>query len=184
MQTVPRLGRAGQERTCTADMTRRNVDSISTDLYQQPGHLIRRAHQISVSVFLETVGGALTPIQYAMLRALQEEPGIDQVTLARRVALDNSTAANTAARLEAKGWISREILPRRQRRLVLTPEGESLMQRLLPAIRELNRVLLKRLEAAERRELIRLLAKFVDLSNDLSRAPLRRTGRRGLAVAD
>src|SRR5256885_11443528 len=49
---------------------------------------------------------------------------IDQVTLARLVALDNSTTADIAARLEAKGWVLREILPRRQRRLTLTARSE------------------------------------------------------------
>ena len=77
--------------------------------------------------------------------------------------------------MKAKGWITREILPRRQRRLLLTPEGEALLRRLLPSIRTLNRELLRHLDAAERRELIRLLSKFVHLSNDDSRAPLRRT---------
>ena len=103
------------------------ADPLAIELYDQPGHLLRRAQQIAVSVFYEEVGREVTPIQYAVLRMLQEKPGLDQVTLAQEVALDTSTAAEMAARLENKGWITREVLPRRQRRLLLTAEGEPLL---------------------------------------------------------
>jgi hypothetical protein len=62
-------------------------------LHAEPGHLIRRAHQLAVATFHDTHGRQITPVQYALLRALQEEPGLDQVTLAQRVALDTSTTA-------------------------------------------------------------------------------------------
>jgi DNA-binding MarR family transcriptional regulator len=110
-------------------------------------------------------------VQYAILRMLQERPGIDQVTLASEVALDNSTTADIARRLEAKGWIRRELLPRRQRALSLTLEGESVLARLVPGLRAMNRDLLSRLDAGERAEFMRLLAKFVQLNNEHSRAP-------------
>ncbi len=92
-------------------------DSLSIDLYEQPGHLIRRSQQIAVAMFFDALGRDVTPVQYAVLRMLQARPGIDQVTLACEVALDTSTTANIAARLEAKGWIRREVLARRQRDL-------------------------------------------------------------------
>lgn len=149
-------------------------DPLSIDLYDQPGHLIRRAQQIAVSMFHETVGRDLTPIQYAILRMLQETPGLDQVTLAQRVALDTSTAADIAARLEAKGWIVREVLPRRQRRLVLTAEGEAVLAKSVAGMRELNQRMLESLAPAEKQEFLRLLRKFVHLNNEQSRAPLRR----------
>ena len=78
-------------------------DPLSIDLYDQPGHLIRRAQQIAAQLFRDVLGPDVTPVQYAILRMLQEKPGIDQVTLARLVALDNSTTADIAARLEANG---------------------------------------------------------------------------------
>ena len=107
-------------------------DLLSLDLYDQPGHLIRRAQQIATQLFRDVLGPDVTPVQYAILRMLQESPGIDQVTLARLVALDNSTTADIAARLESKGWIHREILPRRQRRLSLTAEGEAMLASFVP----------------------------------------------------
>lgn len=138
----------------------RPADSLSVDLYDQPGHLIRRAHQRSVAAFAEELGRDVTPVQYAVLRMLQERPGIDQVTLAREVALDNSTTADIAARLESKGWIVREVLPRRQRRLLLTEEGAAVLARLVPGIHRLQATLLTSLEPAERVEFLRLLRKF------------------------
>jgi len=149
------------------------TDALSIELYDQPGHLIRRAQQIAVSKFFETLGRDVTPVQYAILRMLQERPGIDQVTLAGEVALDNSTTADICARLEAKGWILREVLPRRQRRLALTPEGEAVLARLVPHMVAMNHALLSRLDDGERAEFMRLLRKFVQLNNDQSRAPMR-----------
>lgn len=146
--------------------------SLAIDLYDQPGHLIRRAQQIAVAMFADALGRDVTPVQYAVLRMLQERPGIDQVTLAAEVALDTSTTADLAARLEAKGWILRELLPRRQRRLVLTPEGEAVLARLVPALSQMNQALLGRLDEPERAEFMRLLRKFVHLNNAHSRAPL------------
>ncbi|WP_028311303.1 MarR family winged helix-turn-helix transcriptional regulator [Derxia gummosa] len=149
-------------------------DSLDIDLYDQPGHLIRRAQQIAVSIFHDALGRDVTPVQYAILRMLQERPGIDQVTLAQEVALDTSTAAEIAVRLEAKGWIVRELLPRRQRRLVLTPAGEEMLARLVPGVHELQARLFEGFEAQEQQDFMRLLRKFVHLNNEQSRAPLRR----------
>jgi len=143
------------------------------DLYEEPGHLIRRAHQIAVAMFYEKLGRDVTPVQYAVLRMLDECPGLDQVTLAQKVALDTSTTADIAARLEAKGWIVREILPRRQRRLSLTPEGNALLASLMPSVRDLRDGLFEGMGEKDALDLMRLLRKFVHLNNEQSRAPLR-----------
>ena len=160
---------SGPARSAAADA----ADALSIELYEQPGHLIRRAQQISVAMFVEALGRDVTPVQYAILRMLQDRPGIDQVTLAREVALDNSTTADIAARLETKGWIHREVLPRRQRALRLTAEGEAVLARLRPGLKQMNDDLLSRLDVPERAEFMRLLRKFVQLNNEQSRAPLR-----------
>ncbi|WP_233259226.1 MarR family winged helix-turn-helix transcriptional regulator [Rubrivivax albus] len=154
-------------------MTPAPADALDRDLYDQPGHLIRRAQQIAVSMFLDAVGRDVTPVQYAVMRMLQERPGIDQVTLAREVALDTSTTADIAARLEAKGWVERRLLPRRQRSLVLTDEGQAVLARLIPGIRQLNSSILEPLSPDERVQFMALLRKFVRLNNAQSRAPLQ-----------
>lgn len=146
-----------------------NTES-QTDLSLQaePGHLIRRAHQLAVSTFHDTHGRQVTPVQYAVLRALQADPGIDQVTLADKVALDTSTTADIATRLETKGWIVRELLPRRQRALRLTADGESVLADMLPRVHPMYSRLLEPLEPHERDEFLRLLRKFVHLNEQTS----------------
>ena len=149
-------------------------DPSLIDLHDQPGHLIRRAHQISVSVFLDVVGREVTPIQYAVLKVLGEQPGIDQLTLAQEVAIDTSSCADIAARLEAKGWISRSVGVRGRRRLELTAAGEALLGSLKSPIQTLQTTLLHGLSPQESADLLTLLRKFVAHNNERSRAPLRR----------
>jgi MarR family transcriptional regulator, temperature-dependent positive regulator of motility len=130
-------------------------------LADEPGHLIRRAQQIAVSTFNEVHGRRVTPVQYAILRTLYDAPGIDQVTLADMVALDTSTTADIAARLETKGLIIRAMLPRRQRSLSLTPAGEAMLEALRPGVRVMYDALMAHLSTDEQREFMFLLRKFV-----------------------
>lgn len=147
---------------------------VGRDLYEQPGHLIRRAHQIAQGMFDEHVGREVTPIQYAILRMVHEVPGIDQAGLARQIALDTSTTAATAARLEQKGLLTRAVVStnRRQLTLNLTKDGEALLDSLVTGVHRMRDQLLSALEPKERDLFIDLLRKFVHLNNDQSRAPL------------
>jgi len=146
------------------------------EVYDEPGHLIRRAQQIAVSMFHSTMGNGVTPIQYCVLRVLQEHPGIDQVTLAKFCALDTSTAADLAVRLEERGLV-RRMMPMKSKRfrlLHLTPEGTAILKRLVPRSAVLASRLLQALNREEQKVFLNLLKKFVHLNNDESRAPLDR----------
>jgi len=148
------------------------------EVYDEPGHLIRRAQQIAVSMFHSTMGNGVTPIQYCVLRVLQEHPGIDQVTLARFCALDTSTAADLAVRLEERGLVHR-MMPMKSKRfrlLHLTPEGTALLKKLVPRSTVLASRLLQALNRDEKKVFMHLLKKFVHVNNDESRAPLDRRG--------
>jgi MarR family transcriptional regulator, temperature-dependent positive regulator of motility len=148
----------------------------SMEVYDEPGHLIRRAQQIAVSMFHSTMGHGVTPVQYCVLRVLQSHPGIDQVTLAKLCALDTSTAADLAVRLEERGLV-RRMLPKKSKRfrlLHLTPEGNTLLRKLVPNSYLLARRLLRALNKDEQRVFLHLLKKFVHLNNEESRAPLDR----------
>ena len=147
--------------------------ALSLDLYDQPGHLIRRAHQIAVSMFHEVLGPDVTSVQYAVLRMLHEAPGIDQATLAAKVGLDSSTTGDIARRLEAKGWIVREVMPRRQRKLCLTKDGMQVLTECVNGVHQLRENMLMTLSVDEQLEFIRLLQKFVNINNEQSRAPVR-----------
>ncbi|MES2943517.1 MAG: MarR family transcriptional regulator [Pseudomonadota bacterium] len=96
---------------------------------EAPGHLIRRAQQLAVAIFMEeTAGFDATPVQFAILNALIDDPGEDQITLSGRVAFDPATFGSVIGRLEAKGWVRREADPRDKRRKLLwiSAEGEKI----------------------------------------------------------
>jgi DNA-binding MarR family transcriptional regulator len=160
-------------------MTKSSDPTASIGIYEEPGHLIRRAQQIAVSKFHEVHGRHVTPIQYAILCTLHESPGIDQVTLAQLIALDTSTTADIAARLETKGWILREVMPRRQRRLLLTPAGEEVLLELKPGVDILYGGMMSSLEPAEQKEFMRLLRKFVHLHDRQNKPEGRKTRATG-----
>ncbi|MCQ9616173.1 MarR family transcriptional regulator [Paenalcaligenes niemegkensis] len=146
------------------------------ELYTQPANLLRRAHQISASLFHDELGKQITPVQYMILHVLADNPGIDQVTLAGLVAIDTSTAASVAIRLEEKGLLKRNIYPanRRQRRLFLTDEGAALQRTSAAGIARMHRRLFEGFSQQETRSFVALLQKLVDINNSLSRAPLAR----------
>lgn len=144
------------------------------DIDQHPGHVIRRLHQISVGIFLqETSELAVTPVQYAALQVVHNQPGIDQRTLARAIALDASTTGGVVDRLEARGWLERRMSPddRRARQLFLTPAGEQGLVDTLPALQRAQDQILAPLTPRQRTEFMRLLQVLVTQNNDLSRAP-------------
>jgi DNA-binding MarR family transcriptional regulator len=136
----------------------------SFDFAHAPGHLIRRAHQVSVALFMEGAAGTdVTQVQFAILNALIDSPGIDQISLAQRVALDAATSGSVIGRLEAKGWLRREPDPhdRRRRLLWVTGAGQETVRQLKGPIGRSQAQLLAALDEAEAAELLRLLNKLV-----------------------
>jgi len=137
--------------------------SRSFDFRHAPGHLIRRAHQKSVAVFMEeTAGVDITPVQFAILNALLDAPGADQVTLAARVSFDAATSGSVIGRLEAKGWVRRESDPddRRRKLLWITPAGAQVARSLKRAATRAQQRMLEGLDPAERAQLVALLEKL------------------------
>jgi DNA-binding MarR family transcriptional regulator len=142
-----------------------------TDL---PGHYIRRLQQIAVGVFMEeTQAFGVTPVQFAALNALVATPGIDQRTLAASIGFDTSTIGGVVDRLEARGWVKRQVSPedRRARLLQVTPEGKQLLQELSASVLSTQERILAPLPEAERQEFLRMLKVLVATNNDASRAP-------------
>jgi DNA-binding MarR family transcriptional regulator len=136
----------------------------SFNFSEAPGHLIRRAQQLAVSIFMEeTAGFDVTPVQFAILNALIDDPGEDQVTLSGRVAFDAATSGSVIGRLEAKGWVKREADPRDRRRKLLwtTPEGEEVALQMKRAVSRAQQRIVSPLDAQERDQLAVLLAKLV-----------------------
>jgi DNA-binding MarR family transcriptional regulator len=143
-----------------------------------PGHLIRRLHQISVSIFSESVAEAgfdITSVQFAALSVLKDYPGIDQVTLAGMIAYDRVTIGGVIDRLEQKDYLTRTISPRdrRARELHITDEGLAVQRAILPIVRQAQEVMLAGLGEEERAAFMSMLNRLTEAGNEKSRAPLR-----------
>ena len=136
----------------------------SYDFQHAPGHLVRRTHQLAVAIFMEeTSGFDTTPVQFAILNALIDDPGEDQVTLAAKVAFDAATFGSVIGRLEGRGWVRREpdASDRRRKLLWVTPEGEKAAVQMKRAVARAQGRILGPLNAAEREQLVALLGKLV-----------------------
>lgn len=136
----------------------------SYDFEHAPGHLIRRAHQVAVAVFMEETGEHdVTPVQFAILNALIDDPGEDQVTLAAKVAFDAATFGSVIGRLEGKGWVRREpdAADRRRKLLWVTAEGEKAALAMKRAVTRAQRRILGPLRPDEQEQLLVLLGKLV-----------------------
>lgn len=144
------------------------------DFRHAPGHLIRRAHQVAVAIFMEeTADFDVTPVQFAILNALLDGPGEDQVTLARKVAFDAATFGSVIGRLEARGWVRREAdtADRRRKLLWVTPPGIAAAQKMKRLVVRVQQRILQPLDDADREQLIALLDRLV-------------AGHEGLAAAE
>jgi len=136
--------------------------------------MIRRAHQISVSLFLEETGAlGITNRQYGIMLVLKAEPGIDQITVAKLLGLDRSTTGMVLTKLEDAGLVGRVIgkNDRRKRSLKLTPAGERMLKRLAEPARRAQERVLSAFSPRERETFLGLLDKFARTFNDTTRVP-------------
>ncbi len=149
------------------------------DLHSKPGHLIRRAQQIAVAIFVEECAAFdLTPVQYAALVAIRENPGTDATRLSAMIAFDRSTLGNVLERLEARKLVTRypSREDRRVKVLKLTAAGSALVRDAEPAVRRAQERILAPLRPDDRAHLMALLGRLVRLNNEASRAPLHLVG--------
>jgi len=149
------------------------------DLHGTPGHLIRRAQQIAVALFMEECAELdLTPVQYAALVAVHEHPGIDATRLSALIAFDRSTLGNVLERLEARKLVQRYASPedKRVKLLRLSPAGIAMLARASAPVMRAQQRILAPLKPSDRERLIVLLEQLVELNNEVSRAPQRAAG--------
>lgn len=138
---------------------------------EAPGHLIRRAQQLAVAVFMEeTASFDATPVQFAILNALMDDPGEDQITLSNRVSFDPATLGSVIGRVEAKGWVTRKADPgdKRRKLLWITPEGEKVALGMKRAVTKAQQRIVAPLDVEERAQLSVLLAKLVSGHENLA----------------
>jgi DNA-binding MarR family transcriptional regulator len=157
-------------------------DNPLEELYRRPGFMIRRVHQIAVSLFLEETGKlGVTNRQYGILFVLEHRPGIDQISVANLLGLDRSTTGMVLKKLEEDGLVVRsvEARDRRRHRLRLTRSGKALLSRLAgPAQRARMRVL-SAFTPREQALFLDLLGKLTGAFNESTRVPLDPHRQRG-----
>ena len=136
------------------------------NLVELPGHLIRRLHQQSTSVFQERMkaeGVDLTSVQFAALNTLGKGEDLDQATVAKRIAYDRATIGGVIKRLEQKGLVTRtpDDEDRRAFKLNLTKKGKDQLAALQPVVLALQNDILSELSGAEKAMLLELMMKAV-----------------------
>ena len=134
------------------------------DLEAHFGYALKRAQVASFEAFsLATVGESITPPRFTALVILERNPGISQTALGEVLGTARSGAMMLADWLESRGLAERRHRPDDGRAwgLFLTDKGESLLHSLKRRVKRHDRVFASRLDATERKELLRLLAKLV-----------------------
>jgi DNA-binding MarR family transcriptional regulator len=156
-----------------------NEDSHETDyssLWNRPGFLIRRLHQIHVAMFLEECREFnVTPVQFGVLTVLKDSETSDLVSIARRIGVDRITVADVVRRLERRGLVDRppNIADKRTKIARITEQGRTFVDAVQPAMIKAQERFVDPLGKEENETLNRLLTRLILENNEVSRAPLR-----------
>jgi DNA-binding MarR family transcriptional regulator len=153
-------------------MSRKNSFALAA----RPGFLIRRLHQIHLSLFADECSTFdVTPVQYSILTAVAAQPGLEQAALAQEVGIDRATLANVVARLARRGLV-RRLQGRQDRRLkhvLPTAACQRLLAQMEEPARRAHERTIDALKPRERDSFLKSLAHLVSSGNAHSRAPLR-----------
>lgn len=147
------------------------TETTQLNLQALPGHLVRRVHQLAVAMYAQEVRELrLTPIQYASLQALCNQPGIDQKTLGATIGIDSSTIVGVLDRLEARGLVVRIVAPndRRSRLVEPTAAGREVLAQAVPRVLKSQERLLASLSADDAKDLVRIMTLLVEANEELS----------------
>lgn len=128
-------------------------------------YLGRRFFQIAHAAAAEAHADiGLSPLEFGVLIQLHDRPGVDQNTLADRLALDRTTTSAIVYRLEQQQLIQRVVndADRRARVLRLAPAGAALHAAHRPKAAAAQARVLSMLTIAERRLLADLMTRVID----------------------
>jgi DNA-binding MarR family transcriptional regulator len=128
-------------------------------------YLGRRFFQIAHAAAAEAhVDIGLSPLEFGVLIQLSDRPGVDQNTLAERLALDRTTTSAIVFKLEQLGLIERAVseTDRRARVLRLAPAGVALHDRHRAKAQEAQQRVLSVLTSSERKLLAEMLTRVIE----------------------
>jgi DNA-binding MarR family transcriptional regulator len=136
----------------------------SVPVRRSPAALARRFAQICNAIQAESLEGEdLSPLQYAVLSHLSNEPNIDQNGLAARLAVDRTNIGVLISHLEAKGLVIRRRNgnDRRAWLVRLTGAGARLYSRLSRAAPARQKRMLSALSKHERKLFLDFLVRII-----------------------
>ncbi|MFL6581674.1 MAG: MarR family winged helix-turn-helix transcriptional regulator [Burkholderiales bacterium] len=166
----------------------RSTHTKVAPVHRVAAHLARRFHQVCLGVLAEvTEPHDLSPLKFAVLAALHDQPGLDQRRLAQRLGVDAVTTGHVVDELEKNHLLDRQVHPddRRARVLSLTQAGLELRLRLRPALADAHIRILAPLNQREQATLIALLTRVVEGNESYAKPGNgRRRPRRGAAALE
>jgi DNA-binding MarR family transcriptional regulator len=168
--------RAGSEQRGTADEAsalRQLMEELP--LWQRPGYLIRRVHQLHYSLFFEEVGASdITPVQYGLMTILSTNDDLDQIAIASKLGIDRTNVADVLRRLERAGLVERRRseVDRRANLVRLTEPGRAVLARHYPDMTRAQTRLLSCLDDGQRKAFLDALVTIIDANNQFGRSSL------------
>jgi MarR family transcriptional regulator, organic hydroperoxide resistance regulator len=129
------------------------------------GFNVRRAQVVLSRDFQQHVGqGRVRPVVFCILVLAEAQPGIAQVDLTHRLALDKASVVALIDRIEGAGLVERRrsTLDRRRQGLFLTPLGSQRLKSLKEEVARHERGFLERYSAEELAMLIGLLRRLYE----------------------
>ncbi|MBF1286146.1 MAG: MarR family transcriptional regulator [Neisseria sp.] len=122
---------------------------------------IARQFAILLGEGLKPLG--ISPAQFPILLELWQKDGLSQQELVERADLKQATIANTLARMERDGLITREPNPddARSRLIMLTEQARALQQQSTEIAKAINQTALSDLSADEQKLFLEMAAKIV-----------------------
>jgi DNA-binding MarR family transcriptional regulator len=145
--------RATAERELVHSMDMGGLDDVI-------GYVIRRAQ---VAIFQDTddmmADLDISPVQFAVIRLVQRNPGINQISLATTLGAESPRMVLIIDELERRGFVARlaSTVDRRARAIFLTQEGRAIHTQLTKRVQAQNRRLAKRLRGDDPKMLLRML---------------------------
>lgn len=127
------------------------------------GYNVRRAHVTLARDFQRHVGqGKIRPVIFSILLLAESQPGIAQVDLAHKLALDKASVVALIDRLERNGLVERRrsTQDRRRQGLFLTPQGLLRLQTFKDEVTRHERRFIERYTPVELALLISLLQRI------------------------
>lgn len=133
-----------------------------------PGYLANHVARLFASGLQERIKPlGIVPGQFPALLELFERDGLTQKELVGRLDVEQATLANTLARMERDGLITRREHPAdsRARTIHLTEKARAIRERAYEAANDTNEAVLAGLAPDERRQFIALMQKTIQANN-------------------